>query len=89
MLGSSGGLREVPYLICPVNLSTLSAALVIADSEVGPVHLVPGLLQQAEGSKYFPNVMRGEETQIFGARQADSSHFLAVLPGTHCKWVLA
>ena len=34
------------------------------------------------------NVMRGEETQLLGARAlAPSSVY--VMPGTHCKWVLA
>lgn len=32
-----------------------------------------------------PDIMRGEETQIFGAL-ADGSGFVC-LPGTHCKWV--
>jgi 2-dehydro-3-deoxygalactonokinase len=49
------------------------------------IHLVPGLLQR--GAE--PDVMRGEETQIFGAlalRSDLAADALIILPGTHCKW---
>jgi 2-dehydro-3-deoxygalactonokinase len=35
-----------------------------------------------------PDVMRGEETQIFGAVQDDSKRCSFILPGTHSKWAL-
>ena len=47
--------------------------------------IVPGLSCLHQG---IPDVMRGEETQVFGAMRLlglDSGRF--VLPGTHSKWV--
>ncbi len=52
------------------------------------VHIVPGVLQAGA----MPNVMRGEETQIFGALASDAAldnephGALIGLPGTHAKW---
>jgi 2-dehydro-3-deoxygalactonokinase len=44
---------------------------------------VPGVLEDGA----LPNVMRGEETQIFGALSGDTTHSeLIGLPGTHAKW---
>jgi 2-dehydro-3-deoxygalactonokinase len=49
------------------------------------IALVPGLCCEAQGA---PDVMRGEEVQVFGAmdllQQRDG---IFVLPGTHSKWV--
>jgi 2-dehydro-3-deoxygalactonokinase len=45
---------------------------------------VPGLLTENDG---MPDVMRGEETQIFGALAlSGSDDGLFLLPGTHSKW---
>ncbi len=87
MIGSRGGWREVPYVPCPADPSTLAAGLLTVESGSRCVHLVPGVIQHGT----VPNVMRGEETQILGALAGDpqvASHSLVVLPGTHCKWVL-
>jgi 2-dehydro-3-deoxygalactonokinase len=45
------------------------------------VRIVPGLSLREAGAA--PDVMRGEETQIFGL---DLDNALVVLPGTHSKW---
>ncbi len=87
MIGSRGGWREVPYAPCPADPSTLAAGLLTVELMDGCVHLVPGVIHRGE----FPNVMRGEETQILGALAGDpilASLSLVVLPGTHSKWVL-
>ncbi|MCE9518120.1 MAG: 2-dehydro-3-deoxygalactonokinase [Verrucomicrobia bacterium] len=87
MIGSRGGWREVPYASCPVDPATLAAGLLTVESINGCVHLVPGVIQRGT----IPNVMRGEETQILGALAREpqlADHSLAVLPGTHSKWVL-
>ena len=52
--------------------------------------IVPGLIcRDAHG---VPDVMRGEETQIVGALDADAASPAArrvvILPGTHSKWAL-
>lgn len=86
MIGSRGGWREVPYVSCSADLSNLAEGLLRIDLPNGAIHLVPGVLQQGP----LPDVMRGEETQILGAL-ADHPELakfsLAVLPGTHSKWV--
>jgi len=86
MIGSRGGWREVPYIPCPVDPSTLAAGLLSVASSNGLVHLVPGVIQPGS----LPDVMRGEETQILGALAGGvtlASVSLVVLPGTHSKWV--
>ncbi|MBW8882571.1 MAG: 2-dehydro-3-deoxygalactonokinase, partial [Asticcacaulis sp.] len=60
------------------------AGIITAPSEKLKAHIVPGLSAEAD-HKGLLNVMRGEETQIYGlaSTAGDSSY---VLPGTHCKW---
>ena len=51
----------------------------------GQVKLVPGLSATDEAG--VAEVMRGEETQVFGVVAAMGGTGLACLPGTHSKWV--
>ncbi len=86
MVGSRNGWQEVPYVDCPADAATIAAGLAICDTGVGPLHLVPGVLQAGD----LPDVMRGEETQILGALAVDpalAADSRLVLPGTHSKWV--
>jgi 2-dehydro-3-deoxygalactonokinase len=82
MAGSRQGWREAPYCPCPAGAGDIAAAL--AWIVPGRIAIVPGLSCERDGA---PDVMRGEETQIFGALDmlglADA---LFVLPGTHSKW---
>jgi len=82
MAGSRQGWREASYCPCPSGASDIAAALCWVVP--GRVAIVPGLSCERDGA---PDVMRGEETQIFGALDmlglADA---LFVLPGTHSKW---
>jgi 2-dehydro-3-deoxygalactonokinase len=49
------------------------------------VGIVPGLSTQVRG---VPDVMRGEEVQVFGAlRLLGQQDGVFILPGTHSKWV--
>lgn len=88
MVGSAFGWREAPYLACPAQTSEL------ADELVSPrpgVHIVPGM--KCTNPLGAPDVMRGEETQLLGARAAvpgagiDAGKKLVCMPGTHTKWV--
>lgn len=82
MIGSRQGWREAPYVRCPAGMDEVAAKLTWIDSaRFGRIGLVPGLDDHASGT---PDVMRGEEVQIFGALGAGSG--LCVLPGTHSKW---
>ena len=81
MIGSRQGWREAPYVECPAGLD--AAARGLATVAEANLSIVPGVsVIDADG---VPDVMRGEETQIFGAF-ADARSGIAVLPGTHSKW---
>ncbi len=83
MVGSRQGWKEAPYLDCPAGIDQAAAALVtVPITPQRVLHIVPGL-RCAEASGAW-DVMRGEETQIWGARVAPGS--CCVLPGTHSKW---
>jgi 2-dehydro-3-deoxygalactonokinase len=83
MAGSKQGWREAPYCACPAGFDAIAAQLKWV--EPGRIAIAPGLSIDRTG---VPDVMRGEETQIFGALQLlglDNARL--VLPGTHSKWV--
>ena len=83
MAGSRQGWREAPYCACPAGFADIATHLEwIAP---GRIAIVPGLSIEKRG---VPDVMRGEETQVFGALLLlDLADARLVLPGTHSKWV--
>jgi len=84
MAGSRQGWVEAPYCPCPAGLFEVRAK--IRDIEAGRIAIVPGLSDSHDG---VPDVMRGEEVQIFGAMALTGlTEGLFVLPGTHSKWAL-
>lgn len=83
MAGSRQGWVEAPYCACPADAQAVAEHCI--DIVPGRIAMVPGLRDLHDG---VPDVMRGEEVQIFGAMALtglDSGLF--VLPGTHSKWV--
>jgi 2-dehydro-3-deoxygalactonokinase len=89
MVGSRNGWRETAYVPCPASFEDLQAAFGRLRHADLPVMIVPGL--SCVSPIGAPDVMRGEETQIFGALRLQPTltrgrHVLA-LPGTHTKWV--
>lgn len=89
MIGSRNGLFEVPYATLPVNCAAWSRTACSTRMRGMNITIAAGL--RGSGQDGAPDVMRGEETQIFGAMRVDAalgagSH-LFVLPGTHSKWV--
>ena len=83
MAGSQQGWREAPYCACPASFNDIAARLQWVDA--GRIAIVPGLCIEKDG---IPDVMRGEETQVFGALQLlGLNSARLVLPGTHSKWV--
>lgn len=82
MIGSRQGWMEVPYLPCPAGIEDLAAATRPMELEGLTLTFVPGLIMQGDGVP--PDVMRGEEVQLFGS----GSEGLHCLPGTHSKWAL-
>ena len=85
MIGSRQGWKEAPYASCPAGIPEVAAALVEIEFDWGQVKLVPGLSTTDEAG--VAEVMRGEETQVFGVLEAMGGSGLACLPGTHSKWV--
>ena len=77
------GWIEAPYLECPAGLSDAAARLVrVTFGDEHRLHIVPGL--RCVGDDGQADVMRGEETQLWGADLPAGS--CCVLPGTHSKW---
>ncbi len=93
MAGSKQGWVEAPYCACPSGFSDVAAQLQwITDPAMRlPTAIVPGLrCEQACDLPQLasvPDVMRGEEVQIFGAMfLTGRNEGLFILPGTHSKW---
>ena len=98
MVGSRQGWVEAPYCACPASLADLAAKLCWLPTDhasSGRLAIVPGLSIHADG---LPDVLRGEETQVFGALRLLAAMATTpagltpqdatlVLPGTHSKWV--
>ena len=90
MVGSAIGWQTVPYLEADTPLSALARHLVpVAEAPAGRRwSIVPGYCLRGEAGAV--DVMRGEETQLFGALNLlgpGASDGCYVLPGTHSKWV--
>lgn len=82
MVGSNVGWKIAPYLPVPVHFSAIGERLTAVTDNVW---IIPGLCVSRDDNH---NVMRGEETQLLGARMLSPSS-VYVMPGTHCKWVQA
>jgi 2-dehydro-3-deoxygalactonokinase len=84
MVGSKLGWREAPYVATPAKFSEIAGNLVaLPDLDGHPVRIAPGLSAREEGR---PDVMRGEECQLYGLWLQAQANRLCVLPGTHSKW---
>ena len=82
MAGARGRWREMAYLPCPAGVANLAGA-VAAPDDAPLVRLVPGVA--AFEDERLQDVMRGEETQVFGLELQDDA--VVVGPGTHSKWI--
>ena len=91
MIGSRNGIVEVPYVQAPAGWTGWSAASQRVAPRAGDAPLLLAAGIRAENFAGAPDVMRGEETQIFGAISCDESlargRHMLLLPGTHSKWV--
>lgn len=94
MIGSRQGWQEAPYVPTPAGFAELAAGVVPIDALAGRAfRIIPGVatvardppLAHDQGTR---DVIRGEETQVFGALSAlGVNDAVIVLPGTHSKWV--
>jgi 2-dehydro-3-deoxygalactonokinase len=86
MIGSRQGWVEAPYAQCPAGFDALTRGFAWAAVGDGTrLAIVPGVSCAAASG--VPDVMRGEETQVFGALGGGGESGAFVLPGTHSKWV--
>jgi len=89
MAGSRNGVVEVPYVELPATADRWLSGTKSQRAQDLELSVAAGL--QGTNLLGAPDVMRGEETQIFGALRLDPSlstgRQLFVLPGTHSKWV--
>jgi 2-dehydro-3-deoxygalactonokinase len=87
MVGSRQGWLEAPYCPTPAGFEALASHIAwVPDAPGGlRVGIAPGMSTHANG---VPDVMRGEEVQVFGALALlGLQDGTFVLPGTHSKWV--
>jgi 2-dehydro-3-deoxygalactonokinase len=88
MIGSNIGWTDAGYVECPVALAGLADAL--RSTHIGHVALqiVPGLACRRMQDN-APDIMRGEETELFGllSNNVLPASGVVALPGTHAKWV--
>jgi 2-dehydro-3-deoxygalactonokinase len=89
MIGSRQGWKEAPYLDCPATLDQAAQQLTTVQIESNDASLNAQQLHIAAGLTCVDamgesDVMRGEETQIWGADLATLG--CCLLPGTHSKW---
>jgi len=89
MAGARGGLHETRYLHCPASSGHWRDAANDKEFRGSRLRIAAGVAcRDAIGR---PDVMRGEETQIFGAMTLDpglaTGNHVVLLPGTHSKWV--
>jgi len=84
MVGSKLGWREAPYVATPAKFADLAKNLIaLPDLDGHPIRIAPGLSAREDGR---PDVMRGEECQLYGLWLKSQTNRLCVLPGTHSKW---
>ena len=82
MITSKQGWVETPYLPCPASLEDLGKSVTAFRLRNGrDIHFIAGISQLQPTA----NIMRGEETQMAGLAAGEPT--LAVLPGTHSKWI--
>lgn len=90
MAGARDGLIEAPYVKCPADAAGWARAAARTTLDARAVTVAAGM--RCVNFAGAPDVMRGEETQIFGAVAQGPSlargRHVIVLPGTHSKWAL-
>jgi 2-dehydro-3-deoxygalactonokinase len=86
MAGARQGWAEAPYVDTPAELATLLGRGVEVRAGSLRGRILPGVAQRKAGAE---DVMRGEETQLLGLlRLRAGFEGVAILPGTHSKWVV-
>lgn len=88
-VGAEIGWKQTSYVSCPTDKQHMLAAATHFTARGVKITILPGL--SCVNKHKLPDIMRGEETQIFGflSQHSVGGHErLICLPGTHTKWVL-
>jgi 2-dehydro-3-deoxygalactonokinase len=85
MVGARRGWKEAPYVSVPATFDQVVAGVIRLKLDSFDARIVPGLIGTDECG--VPEVMRGEETELFGCANDASDCINLCLPGTHTKWV--
>lgn len=85
MVGARRGWKEVSYVRVPAAFDQIVEGVARVEMEGLDVRIVPGFA--GTDSQGVPEVMRGEETEIFGCTTELGNDMHLCLPGTHTKWV--
>ncbi|MBW8783364.1 MAG: 2-dehydro-3-deoxygalactonokinase [Novosphingobium sp.] len=89
MAGARNGLIEAPYVDCPAGRGEWGAGALRRTFDGAALIIGAGLATPLAGSP--PDVMRGEEAQVFGALELvpalREGRHVALHPGTHSKWI--
>ena len=84
MITSRQGWVECAYAECPAGISDLAKSITTKTTAAGrKVHFITGLHYKSPTIAH--DVLRGEETQVFGSLASSVTHFIT--PGTHSKWI--
>ena len=83
MAGAAQGWQEAHYIDLPGDLSALAGAAVRVTGQQRDIRILPGMAQRDTAR---PDVMRGEETILYGLVCRGIETGLVCLPGTHAKW---
>lgn len=93
MLTSPLGLHNVPHIVAPVGVNAIGKAIIWQDSKssiIGvPLGFIPGIKSQPQNNFGNWDIMRGEETLVFGLRRMlkPSSSSLVINLGSHTKLI--
>ena len=85
MVGSRQGWKEAPYVKLPATFDDVAINVIRIEDHEFDARIVPGLTGADESG--VPEVMRGEETEVFGCEHTPQGTRTLCLPGTHTKWV--
>lgn len=85
MVGARQGWKEAPYVTVPATFEEVVGRVLSLEMDSLDARIVPGLIGSDECG--VPEVMRGEETELFGCESELGSYSRLCLPGTHSKWV--
>ena len=85
MVGAAQGWHQAPYLETPAHLAEIPQRAVRLPQLERDVRILPGICQK-QPEKW--DVMRGEETLLYGATLHSNQSSIVCLPGTHSKWAV-